>query len=97
MRSSGGTAGSVSDLEALEAVNLLARETGIFAEPGGAISVAVLKRLVEEGEVGRDEEVVCCVTGAGFKTLDVIPRGEGHVRVRPSFIELSRELSRVLS
>ncbi|MEN3048585.1 MAG: threonine synthase [Candidatus Caldarchaeales archaeon] len=97
MRSSGGTAGAVSDMEALEAVNLLARETGIFAEPGGAISVAVLKRLVEEGEVGRDEEVVCCVTGAGFKTLDVIPRGEGHIRVLPSFSELSRELSRVLS
>ncbi|MCS7094574.1 MAG: threonine synthase [Thaumarchaeota archaeon] len=97
IRSSGGTAGAVSDVEALEAVNLLAKETGVFAEPGGAISVAVLKRLVEEGEVGRDEEVVCCVTGAGFKTLDVIPKGEGHIRVLPSFAALSRELSRVLS
>ncbi len=96
IRETGGTAGAVSDREAIEAVYLLARETGIFAEPGGAISVAVLKRLVEEGEVGRDEEVVCCVTGAGFKTIEVFPPPENTIRVTASFQSLSAAIGPLL-
>ncbi len=96
IRETGGTAGAVSDREAIEAVYLLARETGIFAEPGGAISVAVLKRLVEEGEVGRDEEVVCCVTGAGFKTIEVFPPPENTIRVPASFQSLSAAIGPLL-
>ncbi len=96
IRETGGTAGAISDREAIEAVYLLAKETGIFAEPGGAISVAVLKRLVEEGEVGRDEEVVCCVTGAGFKTIEVFPPPENTIRVPASFQSLSAAIGPLL-
>jgi threonine synthase len=96
IRKTGGTAGAVSDPEAIEAVYLLAKETGIFAEPGGAISVAVLKRLVEEGEVGRDEEVVCCVTGAGFKTIEVFPPPENTIRIPASFLSLRAAIGPLL-
>ncbi len=96
IRKTGGTAGTATDQEAIEAVYLLAKETGIFAEPGGAITVAVLKRLVEEGEVGRDEEVVCCVTGAGFKTLEVFPPPENAIRIPASFQSLSAAIRPLL-
>lgn len=90
VRESGGTCGESSDAETLEAVRLLASEVGIFAEPGGAISVAVLKRLLESGEVGRDEEVVCCVTGSGFKAMDTLPSVGEVYRIEASFESLKK-------
>jgi len=50
----------------------VAKTEGIFAEPAGGVAVAVLKKLVESGEIPRDEEVVCCVTGSGFKASEAI-------------------------
>jgi len=34
--------------------------------------VAVLKKLSENGEIDRDETVVCYVTGSGLKTLEIL-------------------------
>ncbi len=72
IRESGGVAESATNTEILDAIQLLARTEGIFAEPAGGVAVAVLKKLVESGEVHRDEEVVCCVTGNGFKATESI-------------------------
>lgn len=84
IRDSKGAAVAVSDREVLEAVKVLAREEGIFAEPAGASTVAGLKKLVEEGHVGKDEEVVCVITGMGLKD----PRSARR------FIERSRGMDR---
>ncbi len=86
LRESGGTAVALTDDECLEAVQLLASTEGIFAEPGGAISVAALKKLLELGEIGRDEEVVCCVTGTGLKTVELQPE-PNRVRIIPPTLE----------
>ncbi|MEM2211475.1 MAG: threonine synthase [Nitrososphaerales archaeon] len=67
-----GYAESATDLEILEAIQLLAKTEGIFAEPAGGITIAVLKRLVEQGKISKDEKVVCCVTGSGLKSLEII-------------------------
>ncbi|MFQ5999405.1 MAG: threonine synthase [Candidatus Bathyarchaeia archaeon] len=72
IRESGGVAESVTDAEILDAIHLLAKKEGIFAEPAGGVTVAVLKKLVEAGEVLPDERVVCCVTGNGFKAAETI-------------------------
>jgi len=72
IRESGGAAESATDEEILEGIKLLAKTEGIFAEPAGGVAVAVLKKLVESGEIPRDEEVVCCVTGSGFKASEAI-------------------------
>jgi threonine synthase len=80
----------LTDDETLEAVYLLASLEGIFAEPGGAISVAALKKLVESGEVGRDERVVCCVTGSGLKTVELVPESR-NIRVLPPTLEAVQE------
>jgi threonine synthase len=72
IRESGGAADSATDEEILEGIKLLAKTEGIFSEPAGGVTIAVLKRLVEAGEIPRDEEVVCCITGNGFKSTDAI-------------------------
>jgi len=93
VRKTGGVCEAVTDDEALEAVKMLASDAGIFAEPGGAISVAVLRRLVDQGVVGRDEEVVCCVTGSGLKTIDVTPIPQNIHKAEAKFDSVSTILS----
>jgi len=67
IKESGGTAVRVSDDEILEALRLLATTEGVAAEPAGASPIAGVKKLVEEGWLGRDEKVVCIATGNMLK------------------------------
>ncbi|MEM3437384.1 MAG: threonine synthase [Nitrososphaerales archaeon] len=70
IKESRGLAEYATDKEIIEGMKLLAKNEGIFAEPAGGITIAILKRLIESGNIARDEEVVCCVTGSGFKSLE---------------------------
>jgi threonine synthase len=89
IKESGGLAECVTDEEIIEGVNLLAKTEGIFAEPAGGITVAVLKKLIDSGDIARDEEVVCCVTGSGFKSLEVFSsRQLNIVEVEPTLSSL---------
>src|SRR5437588_10098432 len=72
IRGSGGWAEDVSDHEIAEAMLLLARTEGIFAETAGGVTVAVARKLIEQGRIPRDEEIVVCVTGNGLKTQDAV-------------------------
>lgn len=67
IRGSRGEGVKVKDTEVLDAMTLLARTEGIFAEPAAASTIAGLKRLIEHGTVSRDETIVCIITGAGLK------------------------------
>jgi len=67
IRGSRGEGVKVKDTEVLEAMTLLARSEGIFAEPAAASTIAGLKRLIDRGSVRRDESIVCVITGAGLK------------------------------
>ncbi|MEM3506733.1 MAG: threonine synthase [Candidatus Bathyarchaeia archaeon] len=70
IKESKGLAEYATDKEIIEGTNSLAKTEGIFAEPAGGITIAVLKKLIEAGIIAREEEVVCCVTGSGFKSLE---------------------------
>jgi threonine synthase len=72
VRDSGGYAEYATDEEIIEAIKLLAKTEGVFTEPAGGVTVAVLKKLVENGEVSRDERIVCYITGNGLKTTEAI-------------------------
>lgn len=61
-----------TDEEIVDAIRLLASTEGIFTEPGGAVSIAVLKKLVNAEKISADETVVCYVTGNGLKTPEVV-------------------------
>ena len=52
VRESGGWAAHATDEEILEAMELLARTEGIFAETAGGVTLAATKRLVAEGRIG---------------------------------------------
>ena len=70
IRESGGWAADVSDDEIRESMLLLAETEGVFAETAGGVTVAVARKLVQQGRIGRDDETVICITGNGLKTQD---------------------------
>jgi threonine synthase len=72
IRETGGWAEDVSDAEISEAMALLGRTEGIFAETAGGVTVAVARKLIEQGRLPRDEEIVLCITGNGLKTQDAV-------------------------
>jgi threonine synthase len=72
IRESGGWAEDVSDPEIAAAMALLARTEGVFAETAGGVTLAVTRKLLEQGRIARDEEIVLCVTGNGLKTQDAV-------------------------
>lgn len=72
VKSSGGMMETVTDDEILESQKLLAGLEGLFSEPASAASVAGLKKLVDSGAIGVDEEVTCVVTGHGLKDPDIV-------------------------
>jgi threonine synthase len=72
IRESGGWAEDVTDEEIAEAMALLGRTEGIFAETAGGVTLAVTRKLIEQGRIPRDEEIVMCVTGNGLKTQDAV-------------------------
>jgi threonine synthase len=67
-----GIGEKVIDGEIKNAIILLAKTEGIFTEPAGGVSVGVLKKLIEENKIDKDEKVVCYVTGNGLKTTESI-------------------------
>jgi threonine synthase len=69
-RKTGGGIDSVDDAEIRQGIKLLAETTGIFTETAGGVTVGVLKKLAERGEIGAGERVVVYITGEGLKTLD---------------------------
>ncbi len=69
-RRTGGGIDSVDDDEIRAAIRLLAETTGIFTETAGGVTIGVLAKLAERGEIGPGERVVVYITGEGLKTLD---------------------------
>jgi len=74
VKESNGLVEKVSDAEILEAQRLLAQKEGLFVEPASAASIAGLIKLVERGLIGKDELVVCILTGHGLKDPNIILR-----------------------
>lgn len=82
---SGGWGEEVSDEEIIEGMKLLASTEGIFTETAGGVTVAVTKKLIEEGKIPRDESVVISITGNGLKTQEVVSSRLGKIiKIKPS-------------
>ena len=73
VRESGGTALAVSDAEMLSAVTLLAATEGIFAGLEGAATVAAYGKLLKDGTLKTEDEVVLFNTGSGLLSLEQFP------------------------
>ncbi|MGE5863018.1 MAG: threonine synthase [Nitrososphaerales archaeon] len=67
-----GIAESVTNQEIIDGILKLSKTEGIFTEPAGGVSVAVLQKLIETGKIDRDANIVCYVTGNGLKSTEAI-------------------------
>jgi threonine synthase len=93
VRRSGGSVASVTDDEIVAAIRLLARTEGIFAETAGGVTVAVLKKMVEHGQVDPDELIVVYVTGNGLKTQEALTGALSEpLQVRPTLASIEEAL-----
>ena len=67
-----GIAESATNQEIIDGILKLSKTEGIFTEPAGGVSVAVLQKLIENGKIDRDANIVCYVTGNGLKSTEAI-------------------------
>jgi threonine synthase len=51
---------------------LLAETEGVFTETAGGTTIAVLKKLVEQGKINPEERTVAYITGNGLKTTEAV-------------------------
>jgi threonine synthase len=85
IRETGGWAEDATDDEIRDGMALLGKTEGIFAETAGGVTLAVAKKLIDQGRIPRDEEIVLCITGNGLKTQDAIAEVlEEPAVIRPS-------------
>ena len=68
-RATGGTGYTVADDDVYAVQRRLAQQEGIFCEPAGAVAVTAALAAVASGEIDGRDEIVCLVTGSGFKDL----------------------------
>jgi threonine synthase len=76
-------------MEILDAQKMLAQGEGLFVEPASASSIAGLKKLIENGEIDKDECVVCVTTGHGLKDPDVA------VKISEKPVEVDAEIEAI--
>ncbi len=90
----GGAGASATDPEILDAVQLLAQTEGIFTEPAGGTTLAVTRKLIKQGVIKRNQSVVVCITGNGYKTADVMMgRVAQPTRIGRSLADFERALA----
>ena len=95
LRESKGTAIALSDEEIIKAQSLTGSLAGIFAEPAAATSVAAARKLRERGVIGRDDLVVCNLTGHGLKQPEAIRISKEDLQpIAPTLEALREELRR---
>ena len=90
-RTSGGVIESVTDDQIRDGIRLLAETTGVFTETAGGVTVGVLSKLAEAGEIGSDERVVAYITGEGLKTLDAARESFQMHEIDPTLADFEQE------
>ncbi|MFM1801539.1 MAG: hypothetical protein RJA81_891 [Planctomycetota bacterium] len=72
IRSTGGWSEDVCDEEIVHGMQLLAETEGIWAETAGGVTVAVARKLIEQGHLSPDQRIVLAITGNGLKTQEAL-------------------------
>jgi threonine synthase len=94
VRSTGGGGAMVQDDEIVDGIKLLAETEGIFTEPAGGVTVAATRQLIARGVLPRDEPIVICITGNGYKTIEVLDgKGVAPIRIGRSLADFESSLA----
>ena len=83
----GGAYLRVSDDDILAAVPVMARGSGVFAEPAGAAAYAGLLAAVDRGLIGSDDRVLVLSTGSGLKDVASAMKAVEAVGTRPMRVD----------
>jgi threonine synthase len=96
MLGSGGTGEDVSDTEMVEGIRLLAETEGIFTETAGGVTVAVARKLINQGRLNPNESIVLAITGNGLKTVGVLngQLQQGNA-IRPRLADFEQQFLRL--
>ncbi len=72
IRESNGMAIGVDGSSIIESIKLLSTFEGILAEAAAATSITAAARMIYNCITGKNESIICVVTGHGFKDLSKI-------------------------
>ncbi|MEO3750718.1 threonine synthase [Streptomyces sp. B6B3] len=89
-RRTGGAVEDVSDEQIVDAITLLARTEGIFAETAGGVTLGVTRELIEAGTLDPSLTTVVLNTGDGLKTLDAVAPVAGPTATIPPSLDAFR-------
>ena len=80
VRRTGGAVADVTDDQIVDAIRLLAVTEGIFGETAAGVTLAVLRKLLDAGQLDPAAETVIINSGDGLKTLDAVAAATPAVR-----------------
>ncbi|MCS7203814.1 MAG: threonine synthase [Thermodesulfovibrio sp.] len=96
VKESGGAMEDVSDEEIVEAIKILAKTEGIFAETAGGVTLATYIKLLKEGKIDKKDSTVLCITGNGLKTSEVLNGRTTEIYyIKPNLASFEETLSRI--
>ncbi len=88
----------VSDSEIIEAIKLLAKTEGVFAETAGGVTLASTIKLIKKGYIKKESRTVICITGNGLKTQEALG---GHTvsphHIKPNMKSFEEVLKKIKS
>jgi threonine synthase len=97
VRSTGGAGAAVDEGEIVEGIRLLAETEGIFTEPAGGVTVAATRQLLARGAIDPDGPVVICVSGNGYKTVEVLAgQLDAPIRIGRALAEFESAVARTM-
>jgi threonine synthase len=88
-----GWAEDATDSEIVVGIRLLAETEGIFTETAGGVTVAVAKKLIEQGRISPDDLTVIAITGNGLKTQEAAGIARPTV-IEPRVAQFERAVTR---
>ncbi len=96
VRESGGFGEDVSDQEIIDAIKLLAKTEGIFAETAGGVTLASTIKLVRGGYIKENDLTVLCITGNGLKTKEAVMGHTGEpYHIQPNLKSFEDALKKI--
>ncbi|MBI5410060.1 MAG: threonine synthase [Nitrospirae bacterium] len=96
VKESGGFGEDVSDQEIIDAIKLLAKTEGIFAETAGGVTLASAIKLIKGGHIKEDDVTVLCITGNGLKTKEAIMGHTGEpYHIQPNMKSFEEALKKI--
>ncbi len=96
IQQTGGFGEDVSDRQIIDAIKLLARTEGVFAETAGGVTLASTIKLIESGRISKDSSTVICITGNGLKTQEALSGQTVQLHhIKPNLASFEETLRRI--